>query len=278
VTAERGFLNPEATQHYASGYEVTRLFGSAQGELERIRSQEIIGRYLPPTPARVVDVGGAGGVYSFWLLDRGYEVRLVDAMPLHVELAVRTFSEHPNRQRATACLGDARNLEEPNASADAVLLMGPLYHLTDRGDRLQALREAHRVLKPDGFVFAAAISRFASLLDGLARNLVDDAVFQQILEADLEAGRHRNPTNRPDYFTTAFFHHPDELRAEIAETGFRVEALLAVEGPAWLLPNLAERLEDAAKREQLLSLLRTVEAEPSLIGTSAHLLAVGRKN
>ena len=215
---------------------------------------------------------------SLWLLDRDYEVRLVDAMPLHVELAARTLSEHANRDLATARLGDARNLEEPDDSADAVLLMGPLYHLTDRGDRLQALREAHRVLKPDGFVFAAAISRFASLLDGLARNLVDDADFRQILEADLQSGQHRNPTNRPDYFTTAFFHHPDELRAEVAEVGFRVEALFAVEGPAWLLPNLAERLAHSAKREQLLSLLRTVEAESSLIGTSAHLFAVGRKN
>jgi len=278
VTAERGFLNPETTQHYASGYEATRLFGSAQGQLERIRSQEIIRRHLPPAPARVVDVGGAGGVYSLWLLDQGYEVRLVDAMPLHVELAARTLSEHANRRLATAALGDARRLEEPDDSAGAVLLMGPLYHLTDRGERLQALREAHRVLKPDGFVFAAAISRFASLLDGLARQLVDDPAFEKILEADLQSGQHRNPTNHPDYFTTAFFHHPDELRAEVAEVGFRVEAVLAVEGSAWLLPNLAERMADPAKREQLLGLLRTVEAEPSLIGTSVHLLAVGRKN
>ena len=156
--------------------------------------------------------------------------------------------------------------------------MGPLYHLTERNDRLQALREAHRVLKPGGCLFAAAISRFASLFDGLTRNLVDDAAFQPILDGDLRSGQHRNPTNRPDYFTTAFFHHPDELRGEVAEAGFREEALLAVEGPTWLLPNLAERMEDVAKRAHLLSLLRRVETEPSLIGASAHLLAVGRKN
>ena len=54
MTAESGFLQPEAAQHYSSGYEATRLFGSPQGELERIRSQEIIGRYLPRAPARVI--------------------------------------------------------------------------------------------------------------------------------------------------------------------------------------------------------------------------------
>jgi 2-polyprenyl-3-methyl-5-hydroxy-6-metoxy-1,4-benzoquinol methylase len=277
VATDGGYLKPEAAEHYASGYEATRLFGSPQGELERVRSQEIIGRHLPKPPARVIDVGGAGGVYSLWLLDQGYEVVLIDAMPAHVELAERTLSEHPNRRLASARLGDARNLEEAADSADAVLLMGPLYHLTERSDRLQSLREARGVLKTGGVVFAAAISRFASLLDGLARNLVDDPAFQPILEADLRSGQHRNPTNRPDYFTTAFFHRPDELLAEMSEAGFHVEPLIAVEGPAWLLPNLAERLQDVLKRRQLLDLLRQVETEPSLIGASAHLLAIGRK-
>jgi 2-polyprenyl-3-methyl-5-hydroxy-6-metoxy-1,4-benzoquinol methylase len=277
VTADGGYLSPEAAEHYATGYEATRLFGSPQGELERLRSQEIISRSLPKPPARVIDVGGAGGVYSLWLLDQGYEVVLIDAMPEHVELAERTLGEHANRHLASARLGDARNLAEAADSADAVLLMGPLYHLTDRGDRVQSLREAKRVLKPDGVLFAAAISRFASLLDGLTRNLVDDPAFQPILEADLKSGQHRNPTNRPDYFTTAFFHHPDELTAEVAEAGFRVEALIAVEGPAWILPNLAERMADAAKRRQLLDLLRKVETDPALLGMSAHLLAVARK-
>jgi SAM-dependent methyltransferase len=274
---ESGFLGPEAAQHYASGYEATRLFGSAQGELERIRSQEIIGRHLPPPPARVLDIGGAGGVYSLWLLDQGYEVRLIDAMPLHVELAERTLSEHSNRRHASARVGDARQLDESDGSAQVVLLMGPLYHLTERADRIRALSESHRVLEVGGILFATGISRFAPLLDGLCRNLVDDPVFQRILKSDLETGQHRNPTNHPDYFTTAFFHRPDELADEIRDAGLSVESVIAVEGPAWLLPNLAERLHDPAKKAQMVELLRAVEVDPSLIGISAHFLAVARK-
>jgi SAM-dependent methyltransferase len=274
---ESGFLGPEAAQHYASGYEATRLFGSAQGELERIRSQEIIGRHLPPPPVRVLDIGGAGGVYSLWLLDQGYEVRLIDAMPLHVELAERTLSEHSNRRLASARVGDARHLDESDCSAQVVLLMGPLYHLTEREDRIRALSESHRVLEEGGMLFATGISRFAPLLDGFCRNLVDDPVFQRILKLDLETGQHRNPTNHPDYFTTAFFHRPEELADEIRDAGFSVESVIAVEGPAWLLPKLAERLHDPAKKAQMVELLRAVEVDPSLIGMSAHFLAVARK-
>jgi SAM-dependent methyltransferase len=273
---ERG-LPPESARHYESGYEATRLFGSAQGELERLRTQEIIARYLPRIPARILDVGGAAGAYSLWLLDQGYEVRLIDALPLHAELAAQSFSKHSNRRLASARVGDARGLEEADHSAAAVLLMGPLYHLTDRDDRLQAIREAHRVLRPGGVVFAAAISRFASLFDGLARNLVDDPAFCEILKRDLATGQHRNPDHHPDYFTTAFFHHPDELAEEVAEAGFLLESLLPVEGPAWLLPNLADRMRDRAKQAQLLDLLRATEEEPSLIGASAHFLAIARK-
>jgi 2-polyprenyl-3-methyl-5-hydroxy-6-metoxy-1,4-benzoquinol methylase len=137
---EDGFLDAETFRHYASGYEATRLFSSAQGQLERLRSQEIIGRRLPALPARILDVGGAGGIYSLWLLDQGYEVRLIDALPLHVEMAERSLSEHSNRRLASAHVGDARHLEEADHSADAVLLMGPLYHLTEREERLQSLR------------------------------------------------------------------------------------------------------------------------------------------
>jgi SAM-dependent methyltransferase len=275
--ADEEGLPTEAARHYASGYEATRLTGSAQGELERIRTQELIARSLPRPPALIVDVGGAAGVYSLWLLDQGYDVHLIDALPLHVELAALAFNQHARRSHASACVGDARQLDEPESSADVVLLLGPLYHLTERDDRLQAIREAYRVVRPEGVVFAAAISRYASLLDGLSRNLIDDPAFCEILKGDLETGQHRNPQRHPDYFTTAFFHHPDELAEELAEAGFVLESLLPVEGPAWLLPNLAKRMQDPAKRSQLLELLRAIEEEPSLVGVSAHLLAVGRK-
>src|SRR5437899_872411 len=80
--------------------------------------------------------------------------------------------------------------------------------------------EARRILKRGGVFFAAAISRFASLLDGLSTGNFRDAQFREIVAADLASGQHRNPTSHPAYFTTAYFHRPEDLAAEVREAGF----------------------------------------------------------
>lgn len=98
---------------------------------------------------------------------------------------------------------------------------------------MKALDEARRVLQPEATLIAAAISRFASFMDGLSRGMFKDAVFRQMVSADLASGVHRNPTDRAEYFTTAYFHRPDESRAEIAAAHFEKVNALAVEGPAW---------------------------------------------
>ena len=234
--------------------------GYSRVEFER--TKEILGRYLPSEPARVLDVGGGPGVYAEWLADQGHEVRLVDATPLHVEQALERA-----RGRFSAVLGDARALEEADGSCDVVLLFGPLYHLLDREERLTALREARRVLRRGGLVAAAAISRFASLLDGLFNQYLDDPEFWSIVERDLADGQHRSATG---YFTTSFFHQPDELADEVEGAGFVLEGLFGVEGPGWLLLDRAESYED------ILRVARAVEREPSVIGASSHLLAIGR--
>ena len=145
------------------------------------------------------------------------------------------------------------------------------------GTLLTALREANRILKSGGVVFAVAISRFSSLIDGLFRGYLDDPEFVEIVKRDLADGQHRNPTNNPAYFTTTFFHHPDELKEEVEAAGLSCEHLLGIEGPAKLLQNFEEHWHDPNRREILLQAIRWLESEPSTLGISAHILAVGRK-
>ena len=223
----------------------------------------------------MLDVGGAAGAYALWLADAGYTVHLVDPVPRLVAEAQRRGAGRP-RPLASCRVGEARALDFPAQSADMVLLLGPLYHLTEAADRARALSEARRVLKPGGQLFAAAISRWASALDGLARDLFQDPRFAAIVEQDLREGQHRNPTERLDYFTTAYFHRPDELRAEVVAAGLNLEGLYGLEGPGWFLSDVTARLADPRRRTDLLQVARLFESEPSVLGVSAHLLAVAR--
>lgn len=262
--------------YYAAAPEEDRLRAGA-GQLEFARTCELVLRLAPPPPAVVLDVGGGPGAYAAWLAGLGYEVHLVDPVPRLVD-AARQASAGLERPPASFRVGDARRLERPDRSADVVLLLGPLYHLPDGQDRARALAEAHRVLRPGGLLFAAAISRFASALDGLARDLLGDPRFTRIVAEDLASGRHRNPTDRLDYFTTAYFHHPDELQREVWGAGFEPAGLYGLEGPAWLLQDFDRRWADPAARQALLATVRALETEPTLLGISAHLLAVGRRS
>jgi ubiquinone/menaquinone biosynthesis C-methylase UbiE len=267
-------LDPTIAEYYHRAPEEHRL---EQGPflLEEVRTRELIERHARRPPATVLDVGGAAGAYALWLADTGYTVHLIDPVPRLVAEAQRRSTARP-RPLASCRVGEARALDFPDRSADMVLLLGPLYHLTEAADRARALGEVRRVLKPGGRLFAAAISRWASALDGLSRDLFQDPRFAAIVEQDLREGQHRNPTERLDYFTTAYFHRPDELRAEVLGEGLILEGLYGVEGPGWLLSDVTARLSDPRRRAALLQVARLFESEPSVLGVSAHLLVVAR--
>ena len=267
---------PEIVNHYSEVDESSRL-RSGCFQLEHARTQELILRHLPPAPATIVDAGGGSGAYACWLAQRGYRVHLIDPIPKHVEQARTASSQQPQFPLASAEVGDARQLTHSDGTADAILLLGPLYHLVEREDRLACLREASRVLRPGGLLWAAGISRFASLLDSLSGGFFDDPAFAPILARDLEEGQHRNPTDNPKYFTDAFFHRPGELSRDLLSAGFQVLEIVAIEGPGWLARDFDRLWNDPFQRERLLAAVRKVEREPSLLGASAHIMAIGRK-
>jgi ubiquinone/menaquinone biosynthesis C-methylase UbiE len=259
------------TGHYQSAREEDRIVAGL-GQLELLRTQEILRRHLPPPPARILDIGGATGVHAQWLADDGYQVHVVDLVPRHVEKVAHDLGP----AGVTAELGDARRLQQEDASFDSVLLLGPLYHLTARSDRLLALGQATRVARPGGIIAVAAISRFASLFDGLARGYLFDPAFRPIVQRDLAEGQHRNPDNREHWFTTAYLHDPAQLSDEVNDAGLELVELVGIEGMAGWLSQLEARWDTPEGREIILDSARAVEREPALLGVSAHLLAVAR--
>jgi SAM-dependent methyltransferase len=133
--------------------------------------------------------------------------------------------------------GDARAIARPDGYADAVVLLGPLYHLVGRDDRLRCLQEARRVLRPGGVLVAAAISRFSRCSTVSGASSSTTAGGRRCAER-CGGGAHLNPGRTPGLFTTAYFHLPDELQGELVDAGFVDVGVLAVEGPTRLLDDL----------------------------------------
>jgi SAM-dependent methyltransferase len=267
-------------QHYEQGNEAARLSSSGAGRLEFERTQEILLRHLPEPPATIADIGGGPGRYALWLAGLGYRVVHRDLVPLHVEQIRSALADDSvdgasaQRLRIESAVGDARSLDLGDGTVDAVLLLGPLYHLIRRADRVQALREAGRVVRPGGPVFAAAISRWAARLDGILRLRLYE---QNPDVTDLVGVVERTgvlPPLPPGGFN-GFTHRPRQLRAEFASADLDVADLVNVEGAAYLLNDLDDRAADERAWQVILDAARAHERVPELLGLGSHLLATG---
>jgi SAM-dependent methyltransferase len=252
--------------YYEQGKEQDRLAGS-KGALEFERTKEILQRRLPPAPATVADIGGGPGRYALWLAELGYAVQHRDLMELHVA-QVQAFGK-PMIQTA---VGDARYIDLPDSSVDAVLLLGPLYHLPDRSDRIQALNEARRVVRAGGPVFIAAISRWAPRLDGVLQERLyeQNPEFLTLLPEIERTGQ--LPPVVPNGFL-GYTHRPDDLADEVVEAGLNLDDLVGVEGLPLAATDMRSRGGDQTAWNVLLDAARAIERVPELIGLSPHFIA-----
>jgi SAM-dependent methyltransferase len=255
--------------YYERGEEEARLADGAAGQLEFERTKEIVLRDLPPAPAVVADIGGGPGRYTHWLAGLGYQVVHRDLMPLHVAQVDR---DRAADARIDSAVADARDLDLADASVDAVLLLGPLYHLERRPDRVAALAEAGRIARPGAPVFAAAINRWAMRLDDvLRRRRYEQFPHLESMLGPLERTGQITPVY-PGSFV-GYAHRPDQLRSELRSAGLHVTSLVSVEGPAFLLGDLPERLADPESRRVVMDTVRALERVPELLGAGTHLLA-----
>jgi ubiquinone/menaquinone biosynthesis C-methylase UbiE len=262
---------PEIIAFYTSAFdEAERLSGTAEGALELVRTRELLGRYLPPPPASVVDVGGGTGAHARWLVQDGYRVHLVDPVERHLVQA--------EQAGCTVELGEAGALTARDGSYDVVLLLGPLYHLPDREDRRRALSEAYRVVRPGGLVVAAAINRYASLFDTAASTHLAHEPVQAAVERIVATGVHDGRKG----FTVSNFHTAPELVDELAAVGLFDVAVHGIEGPGWAALRAVEQHTGAALFDSplftaALAAARIAESYPELLAACSHLLAVGHR-
>lgn len=247
------------------------------GRLERHRTEfavtlRVMEEYLPPPPARILDVGGGPGRYALHLAAQGYEVTLVDLSSNLLEFA-KQKSQESGTALADYVHANALNLDrlEP-AYYDAVLLMGPLYHLIDLEQRRRAVQEVKHVLKSGGEIFASFITRYAPLRDAAkydpARIINKAAQHKEILET----GVHRHP--EAGGFTYAYFAHPSEIKPFMEEAGFKTLDLVACEGVVSMIEEKINELTGDLW-DAWVDLNYRLGKDSTVHGTAEHLLYVG---
>lgn len=243
-------LAADIEQFYDLGGERDRLHAGPAGRLEFLRVQEMLRRLLTGTGLRVLDVGGGTGVHAAWLAADGHRVTLVDPVASQVALA----RELPGVE---AVVADARELPFPDGSFDAVLLLGPLYHLPERSERLLALKEAARVAAPEALIVAATINRLAALANRLHLRAGAGGYYRRthaeewtMLRTGFSTG-HREGT-----FPTAHLHTPAQIAEEFDAAGLAVAGQHSVQGLACFVPDLEVLLDDAVEQAFVLKVLR----------------------
>ncbi len=268
-------IDSEVLAGYNSGIEKGRLHRGL-GLIEFERTKEILLEKLPPAPAVIYDIGGGYGEYSFWLASHGYEVYLYDIAEENIRMSADMEKEYGLTLRE-AKVADARSIDREDCSADAILLFGPLYHIIEPEERMLCLTECYRLLKPNGVLFTANITRYSTMIKYVAeydrKPYLDDENFYKMIENTVDTGVH---TKKP--MGLAYFHTPKELKEDVEAAGFTDVDIRGVIGPCWLIRNLDEAWRDAAKRETIMKVVRLLEKEESIMGLSTHFLSVSRKN
>lgn len=276
-------IDKDVLAGYNAGIERGRLH-TGIGLIELERTKELLLEHLPAPPAVLYDIGGGYGEYAWWLASRGYDVHLFDLAETNIRLSADLAAAYPGASLCAAEVCDARSIDRPDESADAILLMGPLYHIPEKAERIAAVRESLRLLKPGGRLFTAAITPYATMLwattvFGRDNRLLAEEAFLHMVEHELETGEHIRPTGNTAYrgIGRSHFHTADALRVELEAGGFADNTVHGVVGAAWLAPDLDTLWADPASREALLRTVRLLDGRADILGLSTHLLCVSRK-
>lgn len=265
-------INPEIEDFYATTSEEGRL-QLGLGPLEFERNKALISKYLPKKGV-IIDVGGGPGIYSEWLAGLGHDVYLIDPVEKHIKQANKRSAKA--KKQFKSLFAEARNLELEDNLADVVILHGPLYHLQAKTDRIAAIAEAKRVLKPNGIALGFAINHSASTIAALLNGFIHNPEIFEMCKAELSGGIHTPPKNMPGVLPPAYFHRPNELKAEFEEAGFTYLGTYAVEGLIWMDKNYFQTRSDPQKKERIMELMQIMEKDPDLLSLSPHMMIAGK--
>lgn len=259
--------------YYGSFDENNRLHADGSGRLEYEMTLGILRKHLPER-ARILDLGGATGVYSFPLAEMGHEVYLAD---LSEDLIDEAREKNADGRLKSCDVVNAIDLGlYADGFFDAVLLLGPLYHLTERKERERCLSEVNRVLKPGGTVIAAFIPHLAGSIAIVDRYLRSpEQVSVDNLCEVFKTGRFHNASDvgfQEGYYPTAA-----EVEALFSAQGFLKRKIRSVRGFGYEKEDAIYSITDASMFGKIMEMIEETAGESAIIETCGHAAYVGTK-
>ena len=241
--------------------EDSRLNHSKAARVEFLTTVKYIERYLKPG-SKIIDIGAGAGEYSLYFAKQGYDVAAVELADDNVAaFKAKLTPDLPiDLKQGNAC--DLSGFDD--ASFDIVLLLGPLYHISDPAERQKCINEARRICKQGGIIFFAYISN-------------DMVVLTETFCYDLGYlinGDYNPETFAVNNFPFVFFTVAD-ARGELAKSGIKLLHEIAVDGVSELLAEKINQLDDEAYQQYINYHFYCCE-KPEMLGRSNHLLFVGR--
>lgn len=261
---ENGYLND-----FYNGYDEDGRLASKHGSVEFLTTMRHIEKYIKPGD-RVLEIGAGTGRYSHALARMGYDVKAVELVEHNIETFRRNTKDGEN---ISVVQGNAMELPGfENDEFDITLLLGPLYHLYSAEDKRKALREAIRVTKPGGVIFAAHVISDGCLLDeGFNRKTI--SVSNYIRDGLLDGESFAATSLPKDLFELVRKEDIDELMKELPVKRLHY---VATDGFALFMREAVDNMDDDEFSLYLKYHFATCERE-DFVGVTSHVVDIFRK-
>lgn len=246
-------------KHYNKHPEDLRL-QRRHGIVEFETTMYHLHRFLRPG-YQLLDIGAGTGRYTSALMAEGFGVKAV-------ELVQRNIDVFKKREpTANVVKGDARYMPFlPSATADITLLLGPLYHLIGKEEKVKALTEAKRVTKPGGLIFVAYLMNEYSILS----YCFDEERIGGLMErgaVDSNFHIQAQPDELYDYVRI------EDIDALNSEAGLERITIFSPDGPAdYMRTRINQMSEETFRR--FIEYQKSVSERTDLMGAGSHVVDV----
>ena len=255
-------MNEENLITYYNKFNEDKRLNTKHGNIEFITAINYINKYIKKGD-KILDIGAGTGKYSIYFYNEGYDVTAVELVKHNLRVLEK---KEPNIK---AYQGNALDIKLPDNSFDIVLLFGPMYHLISFEDKLKAIKEAKRILKPNGLLFISyCTNEYAVITHGFIENSINESIKNKLLDKDFKI------TPKEDDLYS--FVRLEDINKLNELSNLKRVKIINQDGPTEYIKKIINKMDDETYKNYINYHLNTCE-RPELLGAGRHILDIVSK-